>query len=54
MPLPAVPGSEAAGVIEAVGTGVGHVAPGDRVALEPEVKKRLLEKIVEAGSALVA
>lgn len=27
-----VPGSEAAGVVEAVGAGVHHVAPGDRVA----------------------
>ncbi|CAN5824493.1 quinone oxidoreductase [soil metagenome] len=32
VPLPAVLGSEAAGVIEAVGTGVSHVAVGDRVA----------------------
>jgi NADPH2:quinone reductase len=32
LPLPAVPGSEAAGVVEAVGPGVRHVAPGDRVA----------------------
>lgn len=30
--LPAVPGSEAAGVVEAVGSGVFRVAPGDRVA----------------------
>lgn len=32
MPLPAVLGGEAAGVVEAVGEGVGHVRPGDRVA----------------------
>jgi len=32
MPLPAVLGTEAAGVIEAVGTGVTHLAVGDRVA----------------------
>jgi NADPH:quinone reductase len=30
--LPAVPGGEAAGVVEAVGPGVSEVAPGDRVA----------------------
>ncbi|HEX2688869.1 MAG TPA: quinone oxidoreductase [Kofleriaceae bacterium] len=32
MPLPAVLGSEAAGVVEAVGAGVTHLAVGDRVA----------------------
>jgi NADPH2:quinone reductase len=32
MPLPFVPGSEGAGIIEDVGEGVGHVGPGDRVA----------------------
>ncbi len=32
LPLPAVLGEEAAGVVEAVGSGVTHVAPGDRVA----------------------
>ena len=32
IPLPAVLGVEGAGVIEAVGPGVGHVAVGDRVA----------------------
>jgi len=31
-PLPFVPGSEFAGVVEAVGEGVSHVKPGDRVA----------------------
>lgn len=30
--LPFVPGSEGAGVVEAVGDGVGHIAVGDRVA----------------------
>ena len=30
--LPAIPGSEAAGVVEAVGPGVSELAPGDRVA----------------------
>ena len=32
MPLPLVLGTEAAGVVEAVGAGVTHLAPGDRVA----------------------
>jgi NADPH:quinone reductase len=32
LPLPSGLGSEAAGVVEAVGPGVKHVAPGDRVA----------------------
>jgi NADPH:quinone reductase len=32
LPLPAVLGTEAAGVIDAVGTGVTHLAVGDRVA----------------------
>ena len=31
-PLPFVPGSEYAGVVEAVGAGVGHLKPGDAVA----------------------
>src|SRR5205823_2460050 len=30
-PLPYTPGSDGAGVVEAVGEGVGGVAPGDRV-----------------------
>ena len=32
LPLPSGIGSEAAGVVEAVGEGVGHIAPGDRAA----------------------
>jgi NADPH2:quinone reductase len=32
LPLPAVLGAEGAGIVEAVGPGVTHVAPGDRVA----------------------
>jgi NADPH:quinone reductase len=32
LPLPATPGSEGAGVVEAVGAGVTDVVPGDRVA----------------------
>src|SRR5262245_55068151 len=32
MPLPGGLGSEGAGVVEAIGPGVSHVRPGDRVA----------------------
>ncbi|MCV5784737.1 alcohol dehydrogenase catalytic domain-containing protein, partial [Escherichia coli] len=32
LPLPGVPGIEAAGVVEEVGPGVASLAPGDRVA----------------------
>jgi len=32
-PLPVVPGHEGAGVVEAVGSGVTHIQPGDHVAL---------------------
>ena len=31
LPLPGVPGIEAVGVVEAVGSGVSHIAPGDRI-----------------------
>jgi NADPH:quinone reductase len=34
LPLPAVLGVEGAGVVEAVGPGVSHLAPGDRVAYD--------------------
>ncbi|MBW2269534.1 MAG: Zn-dependent alcohol dehydrogenase [Deltaproteobacteria bacterium] len=34
-PLPAILGHEAAGVVDAVGEGVSHLAPGDRVVLTP-------------------
>lgn len=32
VPLPAIPGAEAAGVVTAVGPGVGDLRPGDRIA----------------------
>ena len=32
LPLPFVPGMEAAGIVEAIGDGVNHLKPGDRVA----------------------
>jgi Zn-dependent alcohol dehydrogenase len=34
-PLPAILGHEAAGVVDAVGDGVSHLAPGDHVVLTP-------------------
>ncbi len=36
LPLPFTPGMEAAGVVEAVGPGVSHLRPGDRVAYAME------------------
>jgi NADPH:quinone reductase-like Zn-dependent oxidoreductase len=36
-PLPLVPGSDAAGVVEALGPGVANARPGDRVAVAPGV-----------------
>jgi NADPH:quinone reductase-like Zn-dependent oxidoreductase len=36
-PLPAILGSDGAGVVDAVGEGVGHVKPGDEVVLYPIV-----------------
>ena len=32
LPLPCVPGMEAAGIVEQIGDGVKHLKPGDRVA----------------------
>ncbi len=35
VPLPQIPGADGAGVVEALGSGVDSVAPGDRVLLQP-------------------
>jgi len=35
-PLPFIPGSEAAGIVQAVGEGVERVKPGDRVMITPQ------------------
>jgi len=44
-PLPFTPGTEGAGVIEAVGPGVGHMKAGDRVGLSVDPSAiRLLPK----------
>ncbi|HET6664317.1 MAG TPA: zinc-binding dehydrogenase [Acidimicrobiales bacterium] len=46
-PLPHVPGCDVAGVVDGVGQGVGHVAPGDEVVVNPAVAP--LEAVVEHG-----
>jgi NADPH:quinone reductase len=48
LPLPAVPGSEAAGVVTAVGPGVTEVKPGDRVAYAGPVGAYAEERLVAA------
>jgi NADPH:quinone reductase-like Zn-dependent oxidoreductase len=46
-PLPHVPGCDVAGIVDAVGQGVGHVAPGDEVVVNPAVAP--LEAVVAYG-----
>jgi zinc-binding alcohol dehydrogenase/oxidoreductase len=46
-PLPHVPGCDAAGIVDAVGEGIRHVAPGDEVVVNPAVAP--LEAVVEHG-----
>ena len=41
-------GHEASGVIESVGSGVKHLSPGDRVAIEPGVPCKTCD-ICESG-----
>jgi len=48
LPLPAVPGSEASGVVTAVGSGVTEVKPGDRVAYAGPVGAYAEERLVAA------
>lgn len=36
-PLPIVPGSDGAGVVDAIGAGVSHVVPGDAVVIVPSI-----------------
>lgn len=48
LPLPAVPGSEAAGVVTEVGPGVTEVKPGDRVAYAGPVGAYAEERLVVA------
>jgi zinc-binding alcohol dehydrogenase/oxidoreductase len=47
-PLPHVPGCDVAGVVESVGEGVTHVAPGDEVVVNPAVAP--VEAVVEYGN----
>jgi zinc-binding alcohol dehydrogenase/oxidoreductase len=46
-PLPHVPGCDVAGIVDAVAEGVGHLAPGDEVVVNPAVAA--LEAVVEHG-----
>ena len=48
-PRPFAPGAEIAGVVDAVGTGVGNVRVGDRVVLSP-VRSGMAEKAVGLAS----
>jgi NADPH:quinone reductase len=48
MPLPSVAGNEGAGVVEAVGPGVAHVRPGDRVAYTNQVGSYCDVRLVQA------
>src|SRR6476619_5541750 len=47
-PLPFTPGTEGAGVIEAVGPGVAHVKAGDRVAYASSIGGYAEERLIEA------
>ncbi|MBK6406790.1 MAG: quinone oxidoreductase [Holophagales bacterium] len=48
LPLPAIPGSEGAGVVEEIGAGVSEVKPGDRVAYAGPVGAYAEERLVPA------
>jgi NADPH:quinone reductase-like Zn-dependent oxidoreductase len=50
-PLPAVPGSEALGRVLAVGDGVTHIAPGDRVVMMSR-ENWVQRKKIKAGEAI--
>ena len=49
LPLPGVPGMEAAGTVVDVGAGVSGVLPGDRVAYLGPAARRLLQRAHRAG-----
>jgi NADPH:quinone reductase len=51
-PRPFIPGSEVAGVVEAIGEGVNKVRPGDRVLMSP-VRGGMAQKVVAAAAALL-
>ncbi|MEM7377032.1 MAG: quinone oxidoreductase [Pseudomonadota bacterium] len=51
--LPGTPGCEAAGVVDAVGEGVGDVAPGDRVAyVTPQYGAYASHRVLDAALAV--
>jgi NADPH2:quinone reductase len=52
-PLPFVPGTEGAGVVEAVGEGVEHLSPGDRVAYASAIGAYAERRLI-AADRLVA
>ena len=47
-PMPFTPGTEGAGVVEAVGPGVAHVKAGDRVAYATSIGGYAEERLIEA------
>ena len=50
LPLPFIPGAEAAGVIETVGADVTCLSPGDRVAYAGSTGAYAEERLVDAGA----
>jgi NADPH2:quinone reductase len=51
-PLPHIPGSEGAGVVEAIGEGIGEFKPGDRVAYCGHLGAYAEASVVPAGSLI--
>jgi NADPH2:quinone reductase len=52
VPMPHIPGCDAAGVVAEVGEGVTHVAPGDRVLMNPSVSCGRCEFCVRGDATL--
>lgn len=48
LPLPFVPGMEGAGTVDAVGSGVTHLKPGDRVAYASVIGAYAEERLIDA------
>src|SRR6266545_2943606 len=53
LPLPSGVGVDAAGVVEAVGAGVTHVRPGDRVGYVASAGTYAEERVVQAGDPVL-